>query len=60
MEMNTIKNNIKKFIPKKYYRFVAKCKNLIFDRYATKSYSQEGEDMILRRLFEEQQIGFLC
>lgn len=28
------------------------------DEFATKSYSQEGEDMILKRLFEGQQKGF--
>lgn len=33
-------------------------RNLYFDGYATKSYSQEGEDMILRRLFEGQKSGF--
>lgn len=30
----------------------------IFDVYATKSYSQEGEDLILRRIFERRQRGF--
>lgn len=30
----------------------------IFDIYATKSYSQEGEDMILRRIFEGKKNGF--
>ena len=30
----------------------------IFDGYATKSYSQEGEDMILRRIFEYSKSGF--
>jgi len=29
----------------------------LFDGYALKSYSQEGEDMILRRLFENQERG---
>ncbi len=33
-------------------------KNNYFDGYALKSYSQEGEDMILRRLFEKQKKGF--
>jgi FkbM family methyltransferase len=32
--------------------------NNYFDGYALKSYSQEGEDMILRRLFEKQKEGF--
>lgn len=30
----------------------------LVDPYATRSYSQEGEDVILRRLFEEQSCGF--
>lgn len=29
-----------------------------FDGYAQKSYSQEGEDMILRRIFEQKKTGF--
>lgn len=29
-----------------------------FNKYATKSYSQEGEDLVLRRFFESQQSGF--
>jgi FkbM family methyltransferase len=32
--------------------------NLFFRGYANKSYSQEGEDMILRRIFEGQHSGF--
>lgn len=31
---------------------------MAFDRYALKSYSQEGEDMILWRLFENRKSGF--
>ena len=49
-----MKKIIKKFIPKRYRKFVIEWKNLIFDGYAAKSYSQEGEDMILRRIFEEK------
>ena len=33
-------------------------KNNYFDGYALKSYSHEGEDVILRRLFDKQQTGF--
>lgn len=33
-------------------------KNNYFNGYAVKSYSQEGEDMVLRRLFERQTTGF--
>jgi FkbM family methyltransferase len=54
-----IKKIIKKLIPNRYYSSVIEWKNLIFDVYATKSYSQEGEDMILRRIFEEKRrVGF--
>jgi len=52
--MNKIKKVIKKFIPKRYRKSVRERKNLIFDGYATKSYSQEGEDIILKRIFEEK------
>ena len=31
---------------------------IFFDYHASKSYSQEGEDMILRRLFEKKHSGF--
>lgn len=37
---------------------VAELKSNLFDGYALKSYSQEGEDMILRRIFDEQEKGF--
>ena len=33
-------------------------KTYFFDSYALKSYSQEGEDMILKRIFENQTTGF--
>ena len=42
-------NTIAKFV---------KIKNDLFDGYSVKSYSQEGEDMILKRIFEEQKEGF--
>lgn len=43
------KNIIDKFV---------EIKNNYFDGFSFKSYSQEGEDMILRRLFEKEQTGF--
>ncbi len=58
MMMNKVKKIIKKFIPKRYCKLVTEWRNLIFDGYSTKSYSQEGEDMILRRIFEKQEKGF--
>jgi len=41
--------------PRKIKNFV---RYRILDGYALKSYSQEGEDMILRRVFEHRSIGF--
>lgn len=31
---------------------------ILLDKYSTKSYSQEGEDLILHRIFEQKRIGF--
>lgn len=57
--MNKIKKIIKKIIPVKYYKFLIKMKGIFFDIYAIKSYSQEGEDMILKKIFERKKIvGF--
>ncbi len=39
-------------------RLLKRLKFVFFDDYAFKSYSQEGEDMILRRIFENQKTGF--
>lgn len=53
-----MKQKIKKILPAwllqgyRHIRFDA------FDGYAARSYSQEGEDMILRRIFEAQKTGF--
>jgi FkbM family methyltransferase len=51
-------NNITKFIPKKIYLIYRNIKNNLFDGYATKSYSQEGEDLILKRMLGEKKSGF--
>lgn len=48
-EQATIKLIIRKLI---------KFRNLFFDIYAKKSYSQEGEDMILSRIFDGKKQGF--
>lgn len=47
-----------KIFLKKIYNNLIYLKNNYLDGYALKSYSQEGEDMILRRIFEKQQTGF--
>ncbi|WP_331774336.1 FkbM family methyltransferase [Sulfurospirillum sp. 1612] len=53
-----LKKMIKSILPKSAKEKLVDIKNNYFDGYALKSYSQEGEDMILRRLFEKQQTGF--
>jgi len=53
-----LKKLLKMVLPKSAIKRLVDVKNNYFDGYALKSYSQEGEDMILRRLFEKQQFGF--
>lgn len=53
-----LKKILKKFLPKSAIAKLALVKNRYVDGYALKSYSQEGEDMILRRFFENQKTGF--
>jgi hypothetical protein len=49
---------LKKFLPKVVKEKIIDFRNNNLDGYATKSYSQEGEDMILKRLFGGQKFGF--
>jgi len=51
-----LKSFIKKFVPEQFLDSMRVMGP--FDRYGTKSYSQEGEDMILRRIFEGKARGF--
>lgn len=53
-----LKKMLKMVLPESAIEKMVDVKNNYFDGYALKSYSQEGEDMILRRLFEKQQTGF--
>ena len=53
-----LKKLVKSILPKSIIKEIINFKNNYLDAYALKSYSQEGEDMILRRLFEKQQTGF--
>ncbi len=59
-----LKKLVKSILPIWAIRELVNIKNNYFDGYALKSYSQEGEDMILRRLFEKLQKKttdrFLC
>jgi FkbM family methyltransferase len=52
--MNTLKNNLIPTIKNSFHAMRRK----FFDGYATKAYSQEGEDLILLRLFEGKRSGF--
>lgn len=49
---------MKKLIPDSIKKPLRQIKDLFFDDFAIKSYSQEGEDMILNRIFETKAIGF--
>jgi len=45
-------------VMKQITHWIRKIKNTYFNDYSMKSYSQEGEDMILRQIFEKRPIGF--
>ncbi len=49
---------IKRLIPLAVKKKLAGLCGELNEEHASKSYSQEGEDMILRRIFENQPIGF--
>jgi hypothetical protein len=53
-----IKKWLSMFLPRTIINSLTLIKNNYFDGYAIKSYSQEGEDMILQRIFENQPCGF--
>jgi hypothetical protein len=53
-----MRKSIKTFIPDPIKGIIRQVKSAFLDGYATKSYSQEGEDMILNRIFEGKCQGF--
>ncbi|MDP1666469.1 MAG: FkbM family methyltransferase [Methylobacter sp.] len=53
-----MKDLFKRFIPKGLLKSIRDIRNNFLGGYCLKSYSQEGEDMILRRMLEKQQFGF--
>jgi len=55
-----VRKSIKKIIPSSLKRLIIDMRNRFFDGYAVKSYSQEGEDLILKRFFEsgKSETGF--
>lgn len=56
--MKKFKNTVKKIIPRRIIEGIQFVRKNYTDIYVVKSYSQEGEDMILRRFFENKDIGF--
>ena len=53
-----MKEVIKKLLPGAVLQAYRYIKLDILNGYAVKSYSQEGEDMVLYRIFEKQKSGF--
>ena len=53
-----MKKLLKYIFPVRYRKFAGEIENNYLDGFSQKSYSQEGEDMILRRIFEKQSKGF--
>lgn len=53
-----LKKILKFILPFKLIYFLSYVKSNYFTKWFLKSYSQEGEDMILRRIFEKQKQGF--
>ena len=49
---------LKKNLNPLFYRFLLNVFHNLIKGYSAKSYSQEGEDMILKRIFENQKKGF--
>lgn len=53
-----LKQIIKKILPLNVISLIMIIRNNYLNGYVTKSYSQEGEDMILQRIFENKSNGF--
>ena len=55
---STLKTSIKKFLPNIILTYIINIKNRYFKRYYTNSYSQEGEDILLSKIFGHKKSGF--
>lgn len=53
-----VKKIIKAILPKRILKLLRYFRGKYFSSYSLKSYSQEGEDMVLRRIFEGSNSGF--
>jgi FkbM family methyltransferase len=56
--MEFIRAILKRVVPERLQERLREFRDVRIDNYAWRSYSQEGEDMILRKLFREQEHGF--
>ncbi len=56
--MKKFKNTVKGILPIRVIKGIQFLRKNYTDVYALESYSQEGEDMILRRIFENKDVGF--
>lgn len=57
MMMKKAKDIIRLLLPDKIIKLLVFIKKEYLDGYSLKSYSQEGEDMIIRRIFDKQTTG---
>ena len=51
-------SKITQLLPSRYKAAISLLYNKLFDGFTTKSYSQEGEDMVLQRIFSQHDAGF--
>ena len=49
---------IYRLTPSTFKKILIEIRNKLFDGFALKSYSQEGEDMVLSRIFSDKNKGF--
>ena len=49
---------LKAMLPKPVLQYIRQIRERWFDIYAKRSYSQEGEDMLLDRFLEDRSVGF--
>jgi FkbM family methyltransferase len=51
-------NKLKVYLPRKIKKVLLSVANLFFDQFKTYCYSQEGEDIVLKRVFGAKENGF--
>src|SRR6186713_1276577 len=56
--LNHFHSQLKDHMIKRVFRKFSLVYDLLFDKYYSISYSQEGEDLILKRFFSEKSGGF--